>query len=264
MMHMHEVGKPLHRFHGFGRIQRAQSLFVDELAAIGMHSRRQRHPPGGRPVDRPLYDVFAVEAGIIGMTTIAVFGQLIADRQKLVPFPDFIVLEAGRRDASLVKELGVVIDVMGDPGRPDAIPAPIDFAAVRFLRLDEVILLSQQRVVFHQVGDILQDAASRQSSVIIRTDERGIGRCASRDISQGHPRVFTGAGRMLPNNLDIGVLGLEDLNGRLDALVFGHAAPAAKGHGGGILSEHRWQRAHPRQHRQRPRRRTGQLQKLSS
>ncbi len=185
------------------------------------------------------------------MTTAAVLGEDLADLQEFFPCPNLIVLETRWCDSSLVKHFGIVVEVMGHPSGADAVPAPVDLTAIGLLRLNEIIRLPQKGIVLDQVGNIHQSAAYSQSLVVVGQNKAGVRRSASGEARKQNAPVFARIRCMLPLDGDIWVLFHEDFDSCPHPLIFGDAAPAAKGDIGDILRQDRRQIAKLRQHSRR-------------
>ena len=91
------------RFHRHGHLrwihpgQRPRTVYRHCQAAPVDHARivhADVQPPEGS-VHVPLHDVVTVEAGLVRMSSGAVFGEYPANFEEFVPFPDLAILEPG-------------------------------------------------------------------------------------------------------------------------------------------------------------------------
>src|SRR5690606_24491637 len=121
-------------------------LRIHVIVAVGQNGRDQLSPTHranrGRPVDAPALDVADIKVGIAGMIAVGVQREPPRRLYKFFPSPRLIWIVAGRFNAFRLEDVGVVVDVRRHPAGTDTVPTAVEGAAIAFLGLDKVILLS--------------------------------------------------------------------------------------------------------------------------
>src|SRR5262245_7799484 len=178
------------------------------------------------PVDTPTINIIDIKAILTRMFAGGIYGQLGGCFYQVIPIPGFGRVIAGGFNPRFFKEIRVVIDVRRYPTRADAISFSRVSTPLRFLRLDEVIILANDRIGFERLANIEQEAITGKSGVYIALDKTGVRRRTCSNQRQDFVVVGSSIGDVDPGHFYVGVLLLKHFHGGAYTLIFFCPAPS--------------------------------------